>query len=136
MEAYVRVHFLGQALQGQEHEVRLTPAQYVKPYVKSNKNDYNDIEPIAEAVGQPTMRFLPIKTDDQLDVRSLQRVHERWLMRRTAVVNQVRGMLLGRGTTLRKGRRHLDVALPGFRKIRRLDSLAHCVCCLHNTSWS
>jgi transposase len=114
MEACGGSHFLGRALREQGHEVRLIPAQYVKPYVKTNKSDYIDAEAIAEAVGRPTMRFVPIKTDDQLDLQSLHRVRERWVMRRTAVVNQIRGMLLERGITLRKGRCHLDAALPGI----------------------
>jgi transposase len=101
-------------LREQGHEVRLIPAQYVKPYVKTNKNDYIDAEAIAEAVGRPTMRFVPVKSDDQLDLQSLHRVRERWVMRRTAVVNQIRGLLLERGTTLRKGRRYVDEALPAI----------------------
>jgi transposase len=60
------------------------------------------------------MRFVPIKTDEQLDLQSLHRVRERWVMRRTAVVNQIRGLLLERGMTLRKGRRHVDHELPGI----------------------
>ena len=59
-------HLLGRALREQGHEVRLIPAQYVKPYVKTNKSDYIDAEAIAEAVGRPTMRFVPVKSDDQL----------------------------------------------------------------------
>jgi transposase len=94
--------------------VRLIPAQYVKPYVKTNKSDYIDAEAIAEAVARPTMRFVPIKSDDQLDLQSLHRVRERWVMRRTAVVNQIRGLLLERGITQRKGRCHLEAALPGI----------------------
>jgi len=90
------------------------PAQYVKPYVKTNKSDYVDAEAIAEAVGRPTMRFVPIKSDDQLDLQSLHRVRERWVTRRTAVINQIRGLLLERGITLRKGRCHVDAALPGI----------------------
>ena len=62
MEACGGSHFLGRALREQGHEVRLMPAQYVKPYVKTNKNDYIDAEAIAEAVSRPTMRFVPIKT--------------------------------------------------------------------------
>jgi transposase len=112
MEACGGAHFLGRALREQGHEVRLMPAQYVKPYVKTNKNDYIDAEAIAEAVARPKMRFVPIKTDDQLDMQSLHRVRERWVMRRTAIVNQIRGLLLERGITLRKGRRHVDAALP------------------------
>src|SRR5271157_2699469 len=67
MEACGGAHFLGRALREQGHEVRLMPAQYVKPYVKTNKSDFIDAEAIAEAVSRPTMRFVPIKTDDQLD---------------------------------------------------------------------
>lgn len=114
MEACGGAHFLGRLLREQGHEVRLMPAQYVKPYVKTNKSDYIDAEAIAEAVGRPTMRFVPIKTDDQLDMQSLHRVRERWVMRRTAVINQVRSLLLERGITLRKGRQHLDRALPAI----------------------
>ena len=60
------------------------------------------------------MRFVPIKSDDQLDLESLHRVRERWVMRRTAVINQMRGLLFERGITVRKGRRHLEAALPGI----------------------
>src|SRR5258705_9014512 len=77
MEACGGAHFLGRALREQGHEVRLIPAQYVKPYVKTNKSDYID----AEAVGRPRMRFVPIKTDDQLDLQSLvsSRLHIAWV---------------------------------------------------------
>ncbi len=114
MEACGGAHFLGRALREQGHEVRLIPAQYVKPYVKTNKSDYIDAEAIAEAVARPTMRFVPIKSDDQLDLQSLHRVRERWVMRRTAVINQIRGLLLERGITLRKGRSYVGAALPGI----------------------
>src|SRR5450631_441706 len=114
MEACGGAHYLGRALQEQGHAVRLIPAQYVKPYVKTNKNDYVDAEAIAEAVGRPTMRFVPIKSDDQLDLQSLHRVRERWVTRRTAVINQIRGLLLERGITVRKGRRYIEAALPGI----------------------
>jgi transposase len=112
MEACGGSHFLGRALREQGHDVRLMPAQYVKPYVKTNKNDYIDAEAIAEAVTRPTMRFVPIKSDDQLDLQSLHRVRERWVVRRTAVINQIRGLLLERGITMRKGRKHLEASLP------------------------
>lgn len=112
MEACGGAHFLGRALREQGHEVRLIPAQYVKPYVKTNKSDYIDAEAIAEAAGRPTMRFVPIKTDDQLDLQSLHRVRERWVMRRTSVINQIRGLLLERGITVRKGRSYLEAVLP------------------------
>jgi transposase len=114
MEACGGAHFLGRALREQGHDVRLMPAQYVKPYVKTNKNDYIDAEAIAEAVGRPSMRFVPIKTDDQLDLQSLHRVRERWVSRRTALINQIRGLLLERGITIRKGRHHIEASLPGI----------------------
>src|SRR6202051_1382888 len=112
MEACGGSHFLGRALREQGHEVRLMPAQYVKPYVKTNKSDYIDAEAIAEAVQRPRMRFVPIKTEEQLDLQALHRVRERWVMRRTAVVNQIRSLLLDRGLTPPKGRRYVDKQLP------------------------
>jgi transposase len=112
MEACSGPHFLGRALRQQGHDVRLMPAQYVKPYVKTNNSDYIDAEAIAEAVQRPTMRFVPIKTEEQLDLQAVHRVRERWVMRRTAVINQIRGLLLERGLTLPKGRSHLEEALP------------------------
>lgn len=112
MEACSGAHFLARALQQQGHDARLMPAQYVKPYVKTNKSDYIDAEAIAEAVQRPSMRFVPLKTEEQLDLQAVHRVRERWVMRRTAVINQVRGLLLERGITLPKGRSHLEEALP------------------------
>jgi transposase len=112
MESCSGSHFLGRALRNQGHEVRLMPAQYVKPYVQTNKSDYIDAEAIAEAVQRPRMRFVPIKTEEQLDLQALHRVRERWVMRRTAVVNQIRSLLQERGLTLPKGRRYVEEALP------------------------
>src|SRR3954468_6877394 len=104
MEAGVGSHFLGRALREQGHEVRLIPAQFVRPFVKSNKNDYRDAEAIAEAVERENMRFVPIKTEDQLDLQALHRVRERLVSRRTSVINQIRAFLLERGISFRKGR--------------------------------
>ena len=123
MEACSGSHFLGKALRGQGHEVRLMPAQYVKPYVKTNKSDYIDAEAIAEAVQRPRMRFVPIKTEEQLDLQALHRVRERWVMRRTAVVNQIRSLLLERGWTVPKGRSHLEQALPRIFGRRDIESV-------------
>jgi transposase len=134
MEACGRAHFLGRALREQGHDVRLMPAQYVKPYVKTNKNDYIDAEAIAEAVGRPRMRFVPIKTDDQLDLQSLHRIRERWIVRRTAVINQIRGLLLERGITIRKGRLYIEASLR-FWKMQTTSSRAFCECSSRNCSW-
>jgi len=77
MEACAGAHFLARVLQQQGHEVKLMPAEYVRPFVKSNKNDYVDAEAIAEAVQRPTMRFVPIKSEAQLDLQALHRVRDR-----------------------------------------------------------
>ena len=112
MEACCGAHLLGASLAGQGHDVRLIPAQFVKPFVKGNKNDYLDAEAIAEAVQRPTMQFVPIKTDDQLDLQALHRVRDRLVSRRTSVINQLRAFLLERGITFRKGRAFLKRQMP------------------------
>ena len=94
IEACSGAHFIGAALRSQGHDVRLIPAQFVKPYLKSNKNDFLDAEAIAEAVARQNMRFVPIKTEDQLDLQALHRVRDRLVHRRTAIINQIRGFLL------------------------------------------
>ena len=112
MEAGVGSHFLGRALREQGHEVRLIPAQFVRPFVKSNKNDYRDAEAIAEAVERENMRFVPIKTEDQLDLQALHRVRDRLVARRTSVINQMRAFLLERGISFRKGPASLRRQMP------------------------
>jgi transposase len=102
MEACGGAHFLGRALRAQGHDVKLIPAQFVKPFVKSNKNDFIDAEAIAEAVDRQNMRFVPIKTDDQLDLQALHRVRDRLITRRTSVINQLRAFLLGAWSGIRK----------------------------------
>src|SRR6201982_4130287 len=90
MEACSGSHFLGRALPEPGHDVKLIPAQFVKPFVKSNKNDFLDAEAIAEAVERENMRFVPIKTDDQLDLQALHRVRDRLMTRRTALFHKIR----------------------------------------------
>jgi transposase len=94
--------------------VKLMPAEYVRPFVKSNKNDYIDAEAIAEAVQRPTMRFVPIKSEAQLDLQALHRVRDRWMGRRTAVINQIRGFLLEHGITVAVGPAHLKRQIPSI----------------------
>lgn len=112
MEACSGSHFLGRALREQGHDVKLIPAQFVKPFVKSNKNDFIDAEAIAEAVERENMRFVPIKTDDQLDLQALHRVRDRLMTRRTALINQIRAFLLERGIVFAKSPIRLREALP------------------------
>jgi transposase len=112
LEACSGAHFLGRALRAQGHDVRLIPAQFVKPFVKSNKNDFLDAEAIAEAVARQNMRFVPIKTDDQLDLQAIHRVRDRLIACRTAVINQLRAFLLERGMTFAKSPAKLKLAMP------------------------
>ncbi|RXH53933.1 IS110 family transposase [Granulicella sibirica] len=112
MEACSGAHFLGRVLRSQGHDVKLIPAQFVKPFVKANKNDFLDAEAIAEAVDRKNMRFVPIKTDDQLDLQALHRVRDRLIARRTAVINQLRAFLLERGMTFAKMPAKLKIAMP------------------------
>src|SRR5665811_2544739 len=114
LEACSGSHFLGRALREQGHDVRLIPAQFVKPFVKSNKNDFLDAEAIAEAVDRRNMRFVPIKTDDQLDLQAIHRVRDRLVHRRTALINQIRGFLLERGITFAKGPANLRNQMPAI----------------------
>ena len=75
--------------------MRLIAAQFVKPFVKSNKNEFVDAEAIAEAVERKNMRFVPLKMDDQLDLQAMHRIRDRLVARRTAVINQIRAFPAG-----------------------------------------
>jgi transposase len=87
-------------------------SQFVKPFVKSKKNDFIDAEAIAEAVDRHNMRFVPIKTDDQLDLQALHRVRDRLMQRRTSVINQIRAFLLEHGMVFAKSPIRLREAIP------------------------
>lgn len=94
------------------HEVKLIAPQYVKPYVKGNKNDYNDAEAIAEAAQRPNMRFVPIKSVEQQDVQNFHRQRERIKKERTALVNQIRGLLAEYGVVINQGVAAVRKSLP------------------------
>ena len=102
MEACSGTHFIARQFAALGHDVRLIPAQYVKPFLKGHKNDYRDAEAIAEAVQRPTMHFVSIKTPEQMDLLALHRVRSRLVRQRTGVANQIRGFLLERGVTVRQ----------------------------------
>ncbi len=112
MEACSGSHHIGRQLAALGHDVRLIPAQYVKPFLKGHKNDYRDAEAIAEAVQRPTMHFVAIKTPEQMDLLALHRVRSRLVSQRTGVTNQIRGFLIERGITVRQGVAPLRKALP------------------------
>src|SRR6185295_761607 len=108
MEACCGAHHLGRVLRAQGHEVRLMSPEYVRPYVKSQKNDDRDAEAIAEAATRPTMRFVELKSEEQLDMQTLHRARDRLVSERTALINQLRAILLERGITVAQGRRQLE----------------------------
>lgn len=114
MEACCGAHHLGRILRDQRHEVRLMPPEYVLPYVKAQKNDDRDAEAIAEAAMRPTMRFVELKSAEQLDVQCLHRVRDRLVGERTALVNQIRAILLERGIAIPQGRRRLEQQLSAM----------------------
>jgi transposase len=114
MEACCGAHHLGRLLGAQGHEVRLMSPEYVRPYVKAQKNDDRDAEAIAEAATRPTMRFVALKTEAQLDVQVLHRVRDRLVGQRTALTNQIRSILLERGIVVAQGRRKLLDALAAL----------------------
>ncbi len=112
MEACVGAHHLSRQLVALGHDARLMPGQYVKPYLRGQKNDFRDAEAIAEAVQRPRMRFVPTKSVEQLDLQAMHRVRARVVRHRTAVINQIRALLLERGIAVRQGARFLQAALP------------------------
>ncbi len=103
MEACGGAHDWARRFRAHGHEVKLMAPQFVKPYVKSNKNDSRDAEAIAEAMTRPTMRFVPTKEVDQQDLQALHRVRERLIGARTALVNEVHGLLHEYGIVIPKG---------------------------------
>ncbi len=108
MEACCGAHHLGRLLAAQGHQVRLMSPEYVRPYVKAQKNDDRDAEAIAEAATRPTMRFVELKAEAQLDMQTLHRARDRLVGERTALINQLRAILLERGITIPQGRRKLQ----------------------------
>ena len=103
IEACGGAHYWARRFRASGHEVKLMAPQFVKPYVNSNKNDSRDAEAIAEAVTRPTMRFVPIKDVDQQDIQALHRVRERLIGARTALVNEVHGLMHEYGIVIPKG---------------------------------
>ncbi len=103
MEACCGAHHLGRVLAGQGHTLRLMSPEYVRPYVKAQKNDDRDAEAIAEAATRPTMRFVAVKSEDQLDMQTLHRARDRLVAERTSLMNQLRALLLERGIIVPQG---------------------------------
>jgi transposase len=114
MEACCGAHLMGRILADQGHEVRLMSPEYVRPYVKAQKNDDRDAEAIAEAASRPTMRFVDLKSETQLDMQTLHRVRQRLVGTRRTLVNQLRAILFERGHAIALGRRRLELAVDAM----------------------
>ena len=112
MEACASAHHWARKLQTYGHTVRLIAPQFVKPYVKSNKNDAADAEAICEAVSRPSMRFVPIKNIEQQAVLALHRVRQGFVKARTAQANQIRGLLGEYGLIVPQGIAHVAERVP------------------------
>jgi transposase len=111
MEACLSAHFVSRTLRALGHEPRIVPAVYVKPFLKGQKNDYNDAEAIAEAALRLNLRFVQEKSQDQLDLQACHRVRSRLVSRRTATIYQIRAFLIEQGIAVRAGPRALRKSL-------------------------
>lgn len=112
MEACASSHYWARELKSLGHEVRLIPPQFVKPYVKSNKNDAADAEAICEAVARPNMRFVAVKTPSTQALLCLHRARQGFIKQRTAQSNQIRGLLAEFGVIFPRGMGRLFEELP------------------------
>ena len=112
MEACPGSQWLARKISALGHTVRIIPAQFVKPYVKSNKSDIIDAAAIAEAATRPTMRFVEIKTTEQVDLQALHRIRDRMIAHRTRLINQMRAFCLEYGIASHQGAGKFKVDLP------------------------
>jgi len=119
MEACLSAHFVSRVLRALGHEPRIIPAIYVKPFLKGQKNDYNDAEAIAEAALRPNLRVVQEKSQDQLDLQACHRVRSRLVSRRTATINQIRAFLIEQGIAVRAGPRALRNSLFAILENRK-----------------
>jgi len=111
MEACATAHYWGRELRALGHDVKLMPPQFVKPYLKSQKNDMRDAEAICEAVTRPTMRFVLIKTPDQQALLALHGVRDHWVRLSTRLINTLRGYLAEFGIVAARGRMGVEAIL-------------------------
>ena len=112
MEACSGAHYWARQFDALGHHSKLIPAQYVKAFLRGNKNDYNDALAITEAVRQPQMRFVQVKSVEQQDIQALHRLRAQRIKERTALGNQLRGLLAENGVVVRQGINILRQKLP------------------------
>lgn len=111
MEACCGAHNLGRLFAAHGHEIRVMPPEYLRPYVKAQKNDDRDAEGIAEAASRPIVRLVGVKTQGQLDIQALHRVRSRLVAERRSLINPLRAILLERGTIFPVGRRKPELCI-------------------------
>ncbi|NMG41709.1 IS110 family transposase [Chelativorans sp. ZYF759] len=114
MEACWGAHHVGRLFAAKGHDVWLMSPEYVRPYVRAQKNDDNDAAGIAEAATRPTMRFVELKSQDRLDLQTLHRARSRLVAARRTLLNQLRAILLERGQTFRQGRKVFEREIDPF----------------------
>ncbi|MFT5396750.1 MAG: transposase [Gammaproteobacteria bacterium] len=114
MEACSGAHHWARELQARGVTVKLIPPQFVKPYVKSNKNDANDVEAICEAMSRPTMRYVQIKTVYQQDIQAAHRIRSELMSHRKAKANQIRGLVAEYGLVAPQQHTRLCAAVPDW----------------------
>lgn len=120
MEACAGSHYWARELTALGHTVRLIAPQFVKPYVKANKNDARDAEAICEALLRPSMRFVPLKSVEQQAVLSLHRLREGLIQSRTATINRLRALLAEFGIVVPLGRKRFEHELPALLQTTNL----------------
>ncbi|MCK5549656.1 MAG: IS110 family transposase, partial [Hyphomicrobiaceae bacterium] len=118
LEACLSAHFVSRTLRRLGFKPRIIPAKYTKPFVKGQKNDYNDAEGVAEAALRPNLRLVKEKTQEQLDLQAMHRVRSRLVSRRTATINQIRAFLIEQGIAVPTGARALRNSLFGILQNR------------------
>ena len=112
MEACGGAHHVARILMAKGYHAKLISPKFVKPFVKSNKNDAKDAEAIVEAARRPSMRFVGVKSVEQQDIQAIHRVREGFIKRRTAMANEIRGLLLEYGITVNRGIHNLRKLIP------------------------
>ena len=112
MEACGGAHYWARLFESHGYETRIIAAQFVKPFVKSSKNDEIDAEAICEAASRPQMRFVATRSEEQQDIQNLHRIVERLTKQRTGLANEIRGLLLEYGIVIAKGISNVRSQLP------------------------
>jgi transposase len=136
IEACASSHHWARLLQSFGHEVKLIPPQFVKPYVKRNKNDAADAEAVCEAMSRPTMRFVPVKTAEQQAALMLVGMRERLVRNRTQLSNVIRGYAAEFGLTVSKGLARLEELLEQVGRDETLPALARELIALHGREYT